>query len=91
MKVELIGEVLQARKPVGEVLVHLLLPELIEKIGDVKVGEAVKQAFTALAEATNFEIVGTQVLDAAFQQKNPKNQIEAINWLSTAIKEFGLK
>ncbi|KAL5108615.1 Cytoskeleton-associated protein 5 [Taenia crassiceps] len=91
MKVEVITEILLARKPVGEVLVDLLLPELIEKIGDLKVGEAVKQAFTALAEATTFEIVGTQVLNAAFQQKSPKNQIEALNWLAGAIKEFGFK
>ncbi|VDM16133.1 unnamed protein product [Hydatigera taeniaeformis] len=91
MKVEVITDILLARKPVGEVLVDLLLPELIEKIGDSKVGEAVKQAFTALAEATTFEIVGTQVLNAAFQQKSPKNQVEALNWLASAIKEFGFK
>ncbi|VDK33159.1 unnamed protein product [Taenia asiatica] len=91
MKVEVITEILLARKPVGEILVDLLLPELIEKIGDMKVGEAVKQAFTALAEATTFEIVGTQVLNAAFQQKSPKNQIEALNWLAGAIKDFGFK
>lgn len=91
MKVEVITEILLARKPVGEILVDLLLPELIDKIGDLKVGEAVKQAFTALAEATTFEIVGTQVLNAAFQQKSPKNQIEALNWLAGAIKEFGFK
>nr|CDS20280.1 microtubule associated protein xmap215 [Echinococcus granulosus] len=91
MKVEVITEILLARKPVSEVLVDLLLPELIEKVGDSKVGETVKQAFTALAEATTFEIVGTQVLNAAFHQKSPKNQIEALNWLSSAIKEFGFK
>lgn len=91
MRVETIAETLQARKPVGEVLVDLLLPDLIDKIGDVKAGEAVKQAFTALAEATTFEIVGTQVLNAAFQQKSPKNQVEALSWLSGAIKEFGFK
>lgn len=25
----------------------------------------------------------------AFGQKNPKNQAEALNWLSAAIKDFG--
>uniref|UniRef100_A0A5K3F5B7 Cytoskeleton-associated protein 5 n=1 Tax=Mesocestoides corti TaxID=53468 RepID=A0A5K3F5B7_MESCO len=91
MKVDLIGEVLQARKPVSEVIVDLLLPELIDKIGDIKVGEAVKQTLTTLAEATAFEVVGSQVLNAAFQQKSPKNQVEALNWLAGAIKEFGFK
>lgn len=89
MRVETITEILHARKPVGEVHVELLLPELMDKIGDVKVVEAVKQALTALAEATSFEIVGNQVLGAAIQQKSPKNQVEALNWLSNAIKEFG--
>ncbi|VUZ38989.1 unnamed protein product [Hymenolepis diminuta] len=89
MRVETITEILHARKPVGEVHVELLLPELMDKIGDVKVVEAVKQALTALAEATAFDIVGNQILGAAIQQKSPKNQIEALNWLSNAIKEFG--
>ncbi|VDN99387.1 unnamed protein product [Rodentolepis nana] len=89
MRVETITEILQARKPVSKIHVELLLPDLIDKIGDVKVGEAVKQALTALAEATTFDIVGCQVLGAAIQQKSPKNQVEAINWLSNAIKEFG--
>ncbi|KAM3186859.1 hypothetical protein ACTXT7_003450 [Hymenolepis weldensis] len=91
MRVETITEILHARKPVGEVHVELLLPELMDKVGDVKVVEAVKQALTALAEATTFDIVGNQVLGAAIQQKSPKNQVEALNWLSDAIKEFGFK
>nr|CDS27460.1 microtubule associated protein xmap215 [Hymenolepis microstoma] len=91
MRVETITEILQARKPVSKIHVELLLPDLIDKIGDVKVGEAVKQALTALAEATTFDLVGCQVLGAAIQQKSPKNQVEALNWLSNAIKEFGFK
>lgn len=27
----------------------------------------------------------------AFEQKNPKNQSESLNWLTSAIKDFGLK
>lgn len=33
----------------------------------------------------------TQVMSMAFEQKNPKNQQEALTWLTTAIQEFGLK
>lgn len=32
-----------------------------------------------------------QALALAFEQKNPKNQSETLNWLAQAIKEFGLK
>ncbi|VDN49922.1 unnamed protein product [Dibothriocephalus latus] len=91
MKIELVSEVLQLKKPCSEIIVDLLLPDLTEKVGDIKVGEAVKQAFTALAEATTFEIVGGRILRAVYQQKNPKCQIECINWLSVSIKEFGLQ
>ncbi|VDM02531.1 unnamed protein product [Schistocephalus solidus] len=79
------------QKPCSEVIVDLLLPDLTEKVGDIKVGEAVKLAFTALAEATTFEIVGGRILRAVYQQKNPKCQIECLNWLSLSIKEFGLQ
>lgn len=91
LKFELIAEVVLARKPCSEMLTELLLPELIDKAGDIKVGESVKQCFTALAEATSIELVGDRVLKLAFQQKNPKAHIEGLNWLSLAIKEFGLK
>uniref|UniRef100_A0A0X3NYS1 TOG domain-containing protein n=2 Tax=Schistocephalus solidus TaxID=70667 RepID=A0A0X3NYS1_SCHSO len=91
MKIELVSEVLQLKKPCSEVIVDLLLPDLTEKVGDIKVGEAVKLAFTALAEATTFEIVGGRILRAVYQQKNPKCQIECLNWLSLSIKEFGLQ
>ena len=32
-----------------------------------------------------------QVLKLAFNQKNPKNQSESLNWLAKALIEFGLK
>ena len=32
-----------------------------------------------------------QVVQFAFEQKNPKNQSESLNWLATAIKQFGFK
>ena len=32
-----------------------------------------------------------QIINAAFAQKNPKNQSESLNWLAKAIKEFGFK
>jgi len=32
-----------------------------------------------------------KALQMTFEQKNPKNQVETLNWLSGAIRQFGLK
>ncbi|XP_055998398.1 cytoskeleton-associated protein 5-like isoform X2 [Ostrea edulis] len=68
-----------------------VLADLVDKIGDVKNGAAVREALSCIAEACSMEFVGKEVITLAFEQKNPKNQLESLNWLSSAIKEFGLK
>ncbi|KAK3102168.1 hypothetical protein FSP39_009299 [Pinctada imbricata] len=67
------------------------LSDLVDKVGDVKNGAAVQEALSCIAEAVSLEYVGSEVINLAFEQKNPKNQSEALNWLSTALKEFGFK
>lgn len=67
------------------------LSELVDKVGDVKNGAAVQDCFTCISEACTLEYTSQKVVEAAFTQKNPKNQAEALNWLSQAIKEFGFK
>ncbi|KAJ8298919.1 hypothetical protein KUTeg_022979 [Tegillarca granosa] len=67
------------------------LAELVDKIGDVKNGSAVQEALSCIAEATGLDFVSKEVIRLAFEQKNPKNQSEAMNWLSKALKEFGFK
>lgn len=59
-------------------------------LGDNKIGYLAKQVLTTLAESTRFDLVSNAVLEYAFTlQKNPKVQIESLNWLSIAILEFG--
>eukprot|EP00105_Crassostrea_gigas_P004699 XP_011417995.1 PREDICTED: cytoskeleton-associated protein 5-like [Crassostrea gigas] len=68
-----------------------VLSDLVDKVGDVKNGSGVQEALSCIAESCSLEFVGKEVITMAFEQKNPKNQSEAINWLTNAIKEFGLK
>ncbi|XP_076879237.1 cytoskeleton-associated protein 5-A-like isoform X2 [Brachyhypopomus gauderio] len=66
-----------------------VLDAVVEKTGDVKCGVKAKEALSAIAEACTLPWTAEQVVSKAFSQKNPKNQAEALNWLSNAIKEFG--
>ncbi|XP_041280411.1 cytoskeleton-associated protein 5 isoform X1 [Onychostruthus taczanowskii] len=68
---------------------QVVLDGLVDKVGDVKCGTNAKEAMTAIAEACQLPWTAEQVVAMAFSQKNPKNQSEALNWLSNAIKEFG--
>lgn len=59
-------------------------------LGDNKNGNLANQILTTFAEATRLDLVSNLVLEYAFTtQKNPKVQIDALNWLSGAILEFG--
>lgn len=59
-------------------------------MGDNKNGYLASQVLTTLAESARLDIVCNAVLKYAFNvQKNPKVQIDALNWLSSAILEFG--
>ncbi|CAL8379153.1 unnamed protein product [Arctogadus glacialis] len=69
----------------------VVLEALVDKVSDVKCGGKAKDALTAIGEACTLPWTAEQVVSMAFTQKNPKNQAEALNWLSTAIKEFGFK
>ncbi|CAL8404824.1 unnamed protein product [Boreogadus saida] len=69
----------------------VVLEALVDKVSDVKCAGKAKDALTAIAEACSLPWTAEQVVSMAFTQKNPKNQAEALNWLSTAIKEFGFK
>ncbi|XP_054706442.1 cytoskeleton-associated protein 5-like [Uloborus diversus] len=77
--------------PVSTVGVESCLSDVVDKIGDAKNGTYAGQALTALSGATTLEYISLEVLNLAFNQRNPKNQSEALIWVSTAIKLFGLK
>ncbi|VEL25442.1 unnamed protein product [Protopolystoma xenopodis] len=89
-RIEIIGQVAGASGIVSQTLVDLILPELIDKAGDSKVSDFIKATLTSLVEASSLDLVGSLVVRLAGDQKNPKNTQEAIAWLSTAIREFGL-
>uniref|UniRef100_A0AAR2LCI5 TOG domain-containing protein n=1 Tax=Pygocentrus nattereri TaxID=42514 RepID=A0AAR2LCI5_PYGNA len=64
-----------------------VLEAVLEKVGDVKCGVRAKEALTGIAEACSLPWTAEQVVSLAFAQKNPKNQAEALSWLSNAIKD----
>ncbi|GFO33537.1 cytoskeleton-associated protein 5 [Plakobranchus ocellatus] len=65
--------------------------DIVDKVGDVKNGAAAKECLTGMSEAVGLDFVSVEVMSRAFEQKNPKNQQEALSWLTNAIQEFGLK
>lgn len=61
-------------------------------LGDTKNGNLASELLTVIADATRLDLVSNIVLKYAFSvQKNPKVQIDALNWLSGAILEFGFE
>ncbi|KAG8312018.1 hypothetical protein J6590_031481 [Homalodisca vitripennis] len=76
--------------PVSVTGVNCVVTDVAERLSDIKTQSAAADALTALSEATRLEHVAIQVLDYAFAQKNPKVQVEVLNWLGSAIQEFGL-
>ncbi|KAJ9598235.1 hypothetical protein L9F63_011056, partial [Diploptera punctata] len=73
------------------ICLNYCVTDIADKLGDVKNGTLASETLTSLAEATKLDLVATEVLNFAFNQKSPKVQQEALVWLSTAIKEFGFK
>ncbi|CAH1786978.1 unnamed protein product [Owenia fusiformis] len=71
--------------------VEFVLKDIVDKLADGKNGAGAKEALSCMAEATSLEHICAEATKAAFDQKNPKNQAEALNWASQAIREFGFK
>lgn len=91
VRVEHLQYALESSKSASATLAELMVPELLEKIGDVKVGDLVRSTLTILSERSSFELVGNLVLQSVFQAKSPKTQSDSLNWLAQSIQEFGLK
>ncbi|XP_028419152.1 cytoskeleton-associated protein 5-A-like, partial [Dendronephthya gigantea] len=64
---------------------------LVEKIGDIKLKEQCKETLMVFAENLSLNYVSLKVSGCASGQKNPKVLSESLNWLSDAIKAFGMK
>lgn len=69
----------------------LVVNEVTEKLADIKNGTTAADVLTAFAEATKLEHIVGRVLTFAFEQKSPKVQSEALNWVNKAILEFGFQ
>lgn len=67
------------------------LTEIVVLLADSKNSAGANQVLTAVAEAIQFEYVVSKVFTIAFEQKSPKVQSEALNWVGGAIKEFGMQ
>lgn len=67
------------------------LTEIVVLLADSKNSAGASQVLTAVAEAVQFEYVVSKVITIAFEQKSPKVQSEALNWVGGAIKEFGMQ
>ncbi|GIY80106.1 hypothetical protein CDAR_186242 [Caerostris darwini] len=76
---------------ISHIAVESCLSDVVDKIGDSKNGVHAGLALTSLASATKLDYISLEVLNLAFNQRNPKNQSEALIWVSNAIKQFGLK
>ncbi|XP_029345564.1 protein mini spindles isoform X2 [Acyrthosiphon pisum] len=66
------------------------IQDISSLLGDTKNGNLASELLTTFADATRLDLISNVVLKYAFSvQKNPKVQIDALNWLSGAILEFG--
>ncbi|XP_023178563.2 protein mini spindles isoform X3 [Drosophila hydei] len=77
--------------PLTAITVDHVVNEITEKLADAKNGGSASDALTALSEATKLEHVVSKVLSFSLEQKSPKVQSEAFNWINKAIVEFGFK
>uniref|UniRef100_A0A1I8NBI3 TOG domain-containing protein n=1 Tax=Musca domestica TaxID=7370 RepID=A0A1I8NBI3_MUSDO len=77
--------------PVTATTIDVVVNEITEKLADIKNGGAAADVLSAFAESTKLEYVVGKVLSFAFEQKSPKVQSEAINWVNKSILEFGFQ
>ncbi|KAL0039701.1 hypothetical protein WJX77_005628 [Trebouxia sp. C0004] len=63
---------------------------LVDKMSDIKLKGPAGEALTAMSEALGPQFIFTQLHKRAAAQKNPKVLSESINWMATAVEEFGL-
>uniref|UniRef100_UPI00358F8D0F LOW QUALITY PROTEIN: cytoskeleton-associated protein 5-like n=1 Tax=Myxine glutinosa TaxID=7769 RepID=UPI00358F8D0F len=68
---------------------RIVLEGLPEKLGDAKSGVHARESLCFVASACGLPWTAEEVFNSVFSQKNPKNQAEALSWLSSAIKDFG--
>ncbi|XP_008189868.1 protein mini spindles isoform X2 [Acyrthosiphon pisum] len=89
LRLECLKKVIE-KFPITSTGMNSCIQDVSSLLGDNKNGNLASQVLTTFAESTRLDLVCNAVLDYAFTvQKNPKVQIDALNWLSGAILEFG--
>lgn len=77
--------------PLTTITVDQVINEVTEKLADAKNGSVAADVLSAFADATKLEYIVAKVLSFAFEQKSPKVQSEAFNWVNKSIVEFGFQ
>ena len=88
LRIEIV-KLLAESYPFTSTVTEYCVMDITEKLGDVKNSSIAGETLTAIAEATSFDQVATEVITFAFNQKNPKVQQESLAWMSKALMEFG--
>lgn len=68
----------------------LSFPGVIDKIADPKLGPAVASFFNAATERVGLSFAVECIEDALKTQKNPRVHSETLNWISSALLDFGV-
>ncbi|UYV60269.1 msps [Cordylochernes scorpioides] len=89
LKMELLVTLVEPA-PISQCTVDCCLGDLVDKLGDPKIGPTVAPALSAFAQSSSLEYIAQEVLQLSFNKRNPKIQAEALIWLAKAITEFGL-
>lgn len=88
-RVELVGLLADQGFNFSQRSASYCINEIAEKIGDLKVGEQVKETLCKISDQVTFAYVVQTIVPSVFTAKNPKNHENLINWLTQYIPEFG--
>ncbi|XP_077282854.1 msps cytoskeleton-associated protein 5 isoform X2 [Temnothorax americanus] len=88
LRVEIV-KYLAENHPFPATVAEYCLVDIAEKLADAKNSSIAADTLLAIAEAMSFEYVADEVVEFAFNQKNPKVQQETLLWLIRGLMEFG--
>ncbi|KNC74033.1 hypothetical protein SARC_13409, partial [Sphaeroforma arctica JP610] len=68
-----------------------IIPGLVNKIGDMKCGQGVKGALSAVCEAVGQSYVVSVTAQTVMEGSNVKNYAHTLSWVGGCVVDFGLK
>ncbi|KAJ1982689.1 hypothetical protein H4R34_001626 [Dimargaris verticillata] len=74
----------------GPATAALATPLVVEKIGDLKLKKSAGEALESMAEKVTLGFVLAHAYEALSKQRAPKVITEALQWIQSAILEFGV-